>query len=570
MVTKPTVGSSGWGPTLNAALDDMDVTVPGSAAATALSSTFQTIALAETKAHAASTYTAKRNASRALTTPHRIAFSGGTYAHNAFPGAAVAANGNVLFAYRGGPNHGPSKGVIVMRASTDNMLSLGAEYQPVTDATFDLRDPRLTRLADNRIALSYFIADAATAAGQPDGCRVAFSSDNGATFGTPVAVDSPFTGTASCSAPVVQLADGTLLLPIYGKNTGDTYTSAVLMQSTNGGTTWLQRSVIANGQVDGKNYQEPNVALAASGELVALVRVEPDGNIQRAVSTDSGVVFGALSVAFAGSGAPGMLFVNDVLHVLYRSTGTGRPMMTRESKDLGLAWTAEVRVDTVTTWTSGTYGVMLPLGKESIRYFYGVESSFGGAQSDIYLVDGLADPDRATYASLLPTTTGVTDGSTLVRDSTKRGGTRWGSVGTAKGVRGVNTAHFSVPSGTATPVTFSAEDYDTDAIHILTSSQFIVPSGMSGLWMISGTIYYAAHTTGVRQARIHKNEILVVGGLASIPTTGGAEASPSVTVTLRLVGGDIIQLNAFQDSGVALNARFENTSLSMVYLGSIV
>lgn len=66
-VSKPALGSQGWGTALNAALDDMDVTRPTSAAATALSSTY--IAFApEGVASAATNTTALQAAIDALST----------------------------------------------------------------------------------------------------------------------------------------------------------------------------------------------------------------------------------------------------------------------------------------------------------------------------------------------------------------------------------------------------------------------------------------------------------------------------------------------------------------------
>ena len=55
------------------------------------------------------------------------------------------------------------------------------------------------------------------------------------TWGSPIQVADIFPGGTGCTSKVMELADGTLLLPIYGNG-------AAIVRSTDGGLTWATRS----------------------------------------------------------------------------------------------------------------------------------------------------------------------------------------------------------------------------------------------------------------------------------------------------------------------------------------
>ena len=101
-----------------------------------------------------------------------------------------------------------------------------------------------------------------------------------------------FAAGMQCCAPPVQLADGTLLIPVYGAIGRATRSSSVLYASTDSGQTWTERASMAKGQPQTRDYHEPAVLELAPGQLLGLHRVadpkDPRGLLWRNESPDSG------------------------------------------------------------------------------------------------------------------------------------------------------------------------------------------------------------------------------------------------------------------------------------------
>jgi hypothetical protein len=149
-------------------------------------------------------------------TPCTTAIPGGSPAtvindteHNAFPGVARMANGNLIVVYRKGSDHsGSQDGNLISRTSADNGATWSTETTFYNHATLDARDPEVTVLADGTVIVLFFLHTEATGLGD---VYVIRSTDNGAAWGTPVALGSSFTSYEFCSAKVVELTDGTLV-----------------------------------------------------------------------------------------------------------------------------------------------------------------------------------------------------------------------------------------------------------------------------------------------------------------------------------------------------------------------
>lgn len=118
------------------------------------------------------------------------------------------------------------------------------------------------------------------------------------------------------------------------------------------------------------------------------------------------------------------------------------------------------------------------------------------------------------------------------------------------------TTTQSVATATSTAVTFTAEDFDTNAFHDLVTnpSRLTVPAGLGGYYHVGATIPFEGFGSGdtIRMAIIRLNGGAVVHDAASAVATGqGTTATPSTI--LNLVAGDYLDVAAYHEWGGSLN-----------------
>ncbi|MHC9044335.1 sialidase family protein [Microbacterium saperdae] len=201
-----------------------------------------------------------------------------------FPGAAQMADGTIVVAYYEGPSHGATNGVIKLVRSIDDGLTWSSPSL-VTDQVHDPRGPQLTALTDGTLLLTYFYMEWTASPYVAHGTFVMRSTDAGLTWSTPTAVgtqmscacgpvwpDSYAGGWSAHKGPIVELASGDLLIPLYGTTTTDSRMRATVVRSTDGGVTWDAPNEVTLG-VGSLSYLEPNLSVLPSGEIVATIRM---------------------------------------------------------------------------------------------------------------------------------------------------------------------------------------------------------------------------------------------------------------------------------------------------------
>lgn len=266
--------------------------------------------------------------------------------HAAFPSVCARLDGVVILVYRQGTDHSVTRdGVIKSSFSSDHGRSWTTPTTAVTGAAGqDLRDPCVSLSRDGtKVYLSYFKGTVALAAA---GVFFRVSTDGGVTWGGEIRVDSlPY---AASSAPIIELNNGTLVCPFYGRSGVEVWDSVWISKSTNGGTTWPTQTRIINGTTATDHRQEPYIALLGTTAVMGY-RHGTAASIGISVSTDNTVNWSAGAAKFAGTGRPNLFFTNDLtLSCLYRSTGNENGVV-RSSKDSGSTWTPERLVDMAPT-----------------------------------------------------------------------------------------------------------------------------------------------------------------------------------------------------------------------------
>lgn len=87
------------------------------------------------------------------------------------------------------------------------------------------------------------------------------------------------------------------------------------------------------------------------------------------------------------------------------------------------------------------------------------------------------------------------------------------------------------------------------------NSRFVITS--AGYYIVKGRVSYVQNATGVRQAAIYRNGV-VVSTVGVTPNSAGI-VTAEVTCTLQLLASDTIELYGFQNSGASLQTGVTGT-----------
>lgn len=186
-------------------------------------------------------------------------------------------------------------------------------------------------------------------------------ASNTISWGTPAQVscspgNSFSNGECYVSAKVLELANGTLMLPIYGTDNSNIHNAAVLT-STDGGMTWGNQATIAAG-TSVHSYSEPNLVQLADGTIVAILRDDNEENGQtpvayaRAYSTDNGATWSSPSTVISSQhpGTPAVVLLGSGgLFLVTRGPWAGQTGYAT-SWDGGISWTSFAYVPGYATW----------------------------------------------------------------------------------------------------------------------------------------------------------------------------------------------------------------------------
>ena len=306
---------------------------------------------------------------------------GGDSLHSAFPGVVVLPNNKILMCWRVATSHTSVDGAFRAATSTDLGKTWTASFLLWNGiSSVDFRDPALSlSRSGTRIYITYFKA----ATGFPaNGVFFRYSDDEGVTWSTEVRVDNVMARAAS-SAPCVELDNGTLVIPFYGRSGAETWESCYTAKSTNAGATWATPVKIINGESAGDHRQEPYITMKGQ---TGVMTYRHGTNSQLGVSTtaDNTVNWSGGVAKFAGTGRPTTCWVNDgALACVYRSVANGDALI-RTSRDNGASWSPPRLVEPA--WNAGgwmTYAAMDKVSPDAAILIMGNEAAT--TQSRIFI-----------------------------------------------------------------------------------------------------------------------------------------------------------------------------------------
>jgi sialidase-1 len=178
----------------------------------------------------------------------------------------------------------PKRGKLMCMSSRDGGHTW-TKPRTIIDSEVDDRDPSVTRLSDGTLLCNFFMTtydhERKTAHIR---VAVARSADGGKTWAEPRKVKTPLDWVAACSAPVVELSDGSLVMPIYGAPLSDHkpkehyagHLKAAVVRSYDRGRTWKDFSVITPNAAEERS--EPALIELTDGRLFCVIRRKAFGS----------------------------------------------------------------------------------------------------------------------------------------------------------------------------------------------------------------------------------------------------------------------------------------------------
>lgn len=299
--------------------------------------------------------------------------------YKSFPGMAYR-SGRLHLVYRHGTDHfNAADGIIKYRHSDDLGATWSAATTLVSTGGRDLRDPSITCLASGRLVVGY--DDTLHTGPVYSTIKVIYSDDGGSTWSSAYTV--PSTGMAyECAgtSQMVELEDGTLILPAFGQQAITDPYFTVLFKSTDGGETFGTQTTIAQHVTDSR--AEPQVRLMPSGQLVCFSHAAVDGPvIYRQTSGDDGATWSAPEAVLAGGGRTDWVwFAPRGLAMWLRDPGgDGSDARWTVSSDVGYHWAALRDID----GSGDNYEYSAPVVVNGdVIVVYSIESS--SSDADLY------------------------------------------------------------------------------------------------------------------------------------------------------------------------------------------
>lgn len=204
----------------------------------------------------------------------------------------------------------------------------------------------------------------------------------------------------------------------------------------------------------------------------------------------------------------------------------------------------------------------------------------GGTSGTVTLTNGMAtaidakgDLVAGTGADTFDKLTVGANNTVLTADSAEATGLKWAtpSAPSVIGVSLTNNAGITLSNATDTKITWNTENYDTNGFHASSSSAVIIPAGLAGKYLITGSFTFDANTTGQRYIQAKVNGTLVASNQDSAGVAVGVPKSWGFTNVVNLAVNDSIEFHAYQSSGGNLNILFTGgyvTNVQITYLGA--
>lgn len=273
-----------------------------------------------------------------------IAYNDPAY-FSAFPCVTRSDDDTLFVTFRRAPqrqphsNHLDSESIAAKVTSKDGgetWSDVGVLYEEPGDV--GVQDPSVTRLKEGRLMSNFFsweVMKREPFQHQVLGTFITASSDGGETWSKARKVEVPGNpASVATSEPLIELSNGDLLLPLYGRNAG-----CFVMRSTDGGETWTDQSVVAHDPFGNVKLCEPALCETRDGRILCLMRETSPGYLYQSESSDGGRTWSQVKNLDVWGFPPNLLNLRDGRILL--SYGYRRPpygVRACLSEDQGRTW----------------------------------------------------------------------------------------------------------------------------------------------------------------------------------------------------------------------------------------
>ncbi len=240
--------------------------------------------------------------------------------HLAFPSVEKLNNGDLVCVFRRGKGHVSPDGNILLCRSKNNGQSWSAA-DTIISTRLDCRDPSIAELKDGSLLLNFFQSryDNTGKIIGALGVFISRSFDSGLSWYSPKMVILEDFDWAACSAKIVELQDGTLLLPLYAGRKGEKSTALVAV-SHDLGRNWDEMHTIAFDSTGKIDFNEPAFCVFPDGRILCVLRTAGDGHfLYKSFSRDDGITWSLPERTSLQGQAPSLLLTSEnILVCAYR------------------------------------------------------------------------------------------------------------------------------------------------------------------------------------------------------------------------------------------------------------
>jgi hypothetical protein len=143
-------------------------------------------------------------------------------------------------------------------------------------------------------------------------------------------------------------------------------------------------------------------------------------------------------------------------------------------------------------------------------------------------------------------------------------------LATVPTVRLRRTTTQTIPNNSPTDISFTTETWDTAGFHSTNSTDVFAP--VDGVYLITGSAIFQGNATGYRELEITVNQQPIADDQDDAMTAGAIDI-PNVSTAYRLNAGDFVRMTVVQTSGGSLTVipssggAQTSPELSMTFLG---